>query len=59
MENIYIVGDADHNVKVAIEKLRAAYWSNDYEKYASQYKQAENIIISAICHSGYTLIHQN
>lgn len=59
MGNQYIVGDANHNAKVAVEKLREAYWSNDYEKYASQFKQAEEIIISAICHSGFTLIRED
>jgi hypothetical protein len=51
----YKVGDVEHNVKVAVKKLREAYWSTDTPKYANQFWQAEKIIISAICFQDYTV----
>ena len=48
--------DVEHNVKAAVENLRKAYWSNETEKVAKHYTEAEGIIISAICHQPrYTL----
>lgn len=56
MSDDYKVGDREHNVKVAVKKLREAYWSeHDVAKYASQFWEAEKIIISAICFQDYTL----
>jgi hypothetical protein len=51
----YKVGDKEHNVKVAVKKIREAYISNDYKKYALQYVEAQDIILSAICMGGYTV----
>lgn len=51
----YKVGDKDHNVKVAVKKMREAYLSNDYKKYAHQFVEAQDIIVSAICMGGYTV----
>lgn len=45
--------ELDYNVKSAVENLKTAYWSNDTEKYAKAFTEAEEIIISAICHHGY------
>lgn len=55
-KNEYIDGDIDHNVKVALSKLREAYWSNDYEKYAQQFVEAEKIIISTLVFGGFDIV---
>lgn len=47
--------DVEHNVKAAVENLRKAYWSNDTEKVAKIFTEAEGIIVSAICHGTYTV----
>lgn len=47
--------DVEHNVKAAVENLRKAYWSNETEKVAKHFTEAEDKIISAICHLGYTV----
>lgn len=47
--------DVEHNVETAIENLKEAYFSNDTEKYAKVFVEAENIIISAILFNGYHL----
>ena len=47
--------DVEHNVKTAVENLRKAYWSNETEKVAKHFTEAEDKIISAICHLGYTV----
>ena len=47
--------DVEHNVKAAVENLRKAYWSNDTEKVAKIFTEAEGIIVSAICHDTYTV----
>ena len=48
--------ELDYNVKSAVENLKTAYWSNDTEKYAKAFTEAEEIIISAICHHGYIVM---
>lgn len=47
--------EIEHNVKAAVENLRKAYWSNETEKVAKHFTEAEDKIISAICHLGYTV----
>lgn len=47
--------EIEHNVKAAVENLRKAYWSNETKKVAKHYTEAEDIIISAICHQHYTV----
>ena len=47
--------DVEHNVKAAVENLRKAYWSNETEKVAKAFTEAEGIIVSAICHDTYTV----
>lgn len=56
--NEYIKGDIEHNVKVALNKLIEAYWSNDYEKYAQQFVEAEKIIISALVFGGFDIVRK-
>lgn len=57
-KNEYIQGDPDHNVKVALNKLIEAYWSNDYEKYAQQFVEAETIIISTLVFGGFDIVRK-
>lgn len=47
--------DVEHNVKAAVENLRKAYWSNDTEKVAKIFTEAEDIIVSAICTDTYAV----
>lgn len=47
--------ESEYNIEIAVENLRMAYWSNEPEKVAKNFTKAEDIIISAICHGGYTL----
>ena len=58
MSENYIFMDIDNNVRVAVKKLREAYWSNDAERYAQQFVEAKEIIISSICHHGYTVVKE-
>ena len=55
----YKVADVEHNVKAAVNNLREAYWSDESEKVAKQFTEAEEIIISAICHNSYTVCKEN
>ena len=50
--------EPDYNVQCAVENLKMAYWSNEPEKVAKNFTEAEDIIISAICHHGYTVCKQ-
>ena len=45
--------EPDYNVQCAVENLKTAYWSNDIEKYAKAFTEADQMIVSAICHYGY------
>lgn len=47
--------EPDYNVQAAVENLRKAYWSNETKKVAKIFTDAEDIIISSICHHGYTV----
>lgn len=48
--------ELDYNVKSAVENLKTAYWSNDTEKYAKAFTEADQIIVGAICHYGYIVV---
>lgn len=48
--------EIDYNVKSAVENLKTAYWSNDSEKYAQAFAEADQMIVSAICHYGYIVV---
>lgn len=50
--------EPDYNVQCAVENLKTAYWSNDSRKMAMVFVEAEEIIMSAICHHGYTVCKQ-
>ena len=55
MSDEYKMLDVENNVKVAVKKLREAYFAKDAPSYASQFFEAEQIITSAICFLDYTL----
>lgn len=57
-DNEYIKGDIEHNVKVALRKLKEAYWSNNPEQYAQQYVQAEEIIITTLVFGGFEIVRK-
>ena len=50
--------EVDYNVQCAVENLKTAYWSNDYEKYSQVFTEADQMIVSAICHYDYTVCKQ-
>jgi hypothetical protein len=50
--------DVEHNVKAAVENMREAYWSNNTEKYAKQFTDAQSIITSAICFGHFTVCEE-
>lgn len=50
--------EPDYNVQCAVENLKTAYWSNDPQKYAKVFTDAEDIIVSSICHYGYSVCKQ-
>ena len=58
-ENEYIPGDPDHNVKVALRKLKETYWKNnptaeDKQKFA----EAEEIIICTLVFGGFDIVRK-
>ena len=57
-DNEYIKGDIDHNVKVALRKLKEAYWSNNPEQYAQQFVQAEEIIITTLVFGEFEIVRK-
>ena len=57
-ENEYIPADIDHNIKVALQKLKESYWSNDYKNMTHQFKEAEEIIISALVFGNYDIVRK-
>lgn len=50
--------EPDYNVQCAVENLRTAYWSNEPEKVAKHFTEADEMIVSAICHYGYSVCKQ-
>ena len=57
-ENEYIPVDIDHNIKVALQKLKESYWSNDYKNMTRQFKEAEEIIISSLVFGNYDIVRK-
>lgn len=51
--------EEEYNIQAAVENLRKAYWSNETKKVAKIFTDAEDIIISSICHHGYTVSKEN
>lgn len=50
----YKPAEMEYNIQAAVKNLRETYWSNKNED-AKDFTDAEDIIISAICHNGYEL----
>ena len=56
----YKKGDIEHNIKAAVNNLREAYWSGGVcDEVRSQFRDAEELIIDAICHHGYILVKED
>ena len=55
----YKQGDVEHNIKAAVSNLRSAYWSDEPTKIGKQFRDAEVIIVEAICIGHYTLCKEN
>lgn len=58
-ENEYIQGDLDHNVQVALKKLKEVYWKNnltieDKKKFA----KAQDIIIWTLIYGNYDIVRK-
>ena len=55
----YIQGDPDHNVKVALRRLRDIYWKNNLTtEEAQKYMEAEEIIISALLFDVFDIVRK-
>lgn len=50
--------EPDYNVQCAVENLKTAYWSNETENVAKHFTEADGMIVSAICHYGYSVCKQ-
>ncbi len=58
-ENDYIQGDPDHNVKVALRKLKEIYWKNNVTaEEAQKFVEAKEIIISTLVFGGYDIVRK-
>ena len=58
-DNEYIQGDPDHNVKVALKRLKEIYWkSNPTTEEAQKYMEAEEIIISTLVFGEFDLVRK-
>lgn len=58
-DNEYIQGDPDHNVKVALRRLKEIYWKNNVTtEEAQKYMEAEEIIISTLVFGEFDLVRK-
>lgn len=58
-DNEYIQGDPDHNVKVALRRLKEIYWKNNVTtEEAQKYMKAEEIIISTLVFDEFDLVRK-
>lgn len=58
-DNEYIQGDPEHNVKVALRRLKEIYWKNNVTtEEAQKYMEAEEIIISALVFGEFDLVRK-
>ena len=58
-DNEYIQGDPDHNVKVALRRLKEIYWKNNVTtEEAQKFAEAEGIIISTLVFGGYDIVRK-
>ena len=55
----YIQGDIDHNVQVALKRLKDIYWkSNPTTEEVQKYMEAEEIIISVLVFDGFDVVRK-
>ena len=58
-DNEYIKGDIDHNVKVALRRLKEIYWKNDVTTEDKQkYVEAQEIIICTLVFGGFDIVRK-
>lgn len=58
-DNEYIQGDSEHNVKVALRRLKEIYWKNNITtEEAQKYLEAEGIILSALVFGEFDLVRK-
>lgn len=58
-ENEYIKGDPDHNVKVALRKLKEIYWKNNVTaEEARKFEEAKEIIICTLVFGGFDIVRR-
>lgn len=57
--NEYIKGDPDHNVKVALRRLKEIYRKNDVTPEEKQkFAEAEEIIICTLLYGGFDIVRK-
>lgn len=57
--NEYIQGDPDHNVKVALRKLKEIYWKNNVTaEEARKFEEAKEIIICTLVFGGFDIVRK-
>lgn len=58
-ENEYIQGDPDHNVKIALRRLKEIYWKNNVTaEEARKFEEAEEIIICTLVFGGFDIVRK-
>ena len=56
-DNEYIQGDPDHNVKVALRRLKEIYWKNDVTSEDKQkFAEAQEIIICTLVFGRFDIV---
>ena len=58
-DNEYIQGDPEHNVKVALRRLKEIYWKNNVTaEDAQKFEEAREIIISALVFGRFDIVRK-
>lgn len=58
-DNEYIQGDPDHNVKVALKRLKEIYWKKDVTSEEKQkFAEAQEIIICALIFGRFEIVRR-
>lgn len=58
-DNEYIQGDPDHNVKVALRRLKELYWKNELTSEEKQkFAEAHEIIICTLAFGGFDIVRK-
>lgn len=57
--NEYIQGDLDHNVKIALRRLKEIYWKNNVTtEEAQKFVEAQKIIISTLVFGEFDIVRK-